>query len=405
MQVIVLGAGTIGVTTAYFLAKNGVEVTVLEQNQDSSLGCSLANGSQLSYSHIEPWSEKTIVNFLFSCFGIASYASFCDFNNKEFYRWLLAFYKNSFNEISYQNSANLLNLTMLSKITLQEIIADEPSLKFDHQQNGILHFYRTKKQLDHALKKAELYQKIRPDYQILNTEQCLSYEPTLLKLFEQKKLAGGILFSQDESGNSKLFTQQLAKICQEKYRVNFLYNTQIHNLFNNKIKITGIHTDRGVFVADKYVCCLGAYANNLLNGINIDTQIYPIKGYSLSIPCNQQHLAPQTSLTDNQNKLVFSRIGNIFRVAGTFEMSGLNHNNKKSHLSFLSQQTKETFSHFGQIDKAEQWHGFRPFRPCGLPLIKQSEQYTNLLLNIGHGPLGWTLACGSAKKLSDIILV
>jgi D-amino-acid dehydrogenase len=116
-------------------------------------------------------------------------------------------------------------------------------------------------------------------------------------------------------------------------------------------------------------------------------------------------LAPQTSLTDNQNKLVFSRIGNIFRVAGTFEMSGLNHNNKKSHLNFLSQKTKETFSHFGQIDKAEPWHGFRPFRPCGLPLIKKSEQYTNLFLNTGHGSLGWTLACGSAKKLSDIILV
>jgi D-amino-acid dehydrogenase len=404
MQVIILGAGIIGITTAYFLAKQGIKVTVIEQNQDSSLGCSLANGGQLSYSHIEPWSEKTITNFLFSCFGIKSYVSFSDFSNKDFYRWLIDFYRNSFNEISYQNSFKLLNIAMFSKLALQEIIINESSLTFHHQAKGILHFYRTTKQYQHALKKAEFYQKIRPDYQILNIDQCLNYEPTLLKLYEQQKLSGGILFPQDESGNSKLFTQQLAKICQEKYHVEFLYNTKVHNLLNNKKQITGIHTNKGVFVADKYVYCLGAYSANLLKGININSQIYPMKGYSLSIPCNQKYLAPQNSLTDNLNKIVFSRIGDVFRVAGTLEMSGLNHNKKKSHLNFLYQQTKKTFSHFGQIDKAEEWYGFRPFRPSGLPLTEQNQQYPNLFLNTGHGPLGWTLSFGSGKKLATLII-
>ncbi len=401
MQAIVLGAGINGVATAYFLAKNNFQVTVLEQNHDSSLGCSLANGGQLSYSHIEPWSEKNIANFLLSCFKIKSYATFNDFYNADFYRWLLAFYKNSFNKIAYQNSAELIKLTMLSKIALHQIITDEPSLNFYHQQNGILHFYRTQRQLQHAIKKAEFYQKIRPEYQIFTPGQCLNHEPNLIKLFEQKKLAGGIFFQPDESGDSKLFTQQLAKICQEKYGVKFLYNTTIENIFTNTKKITGINTNQGVFVADKYVYCLGAYSNNLLKGIKIDSQIYPIKGYSLSIMCDhEKFLAPQASLTDNQNKLVFSRIGNIFRVAGTLEMCNFNKNSNKSHLKFLYQQTKNTFSHFGQIETAQEWQGFRPFRPSGLPIIGQS-QYPNLILNTGHGSLGFTLACGSAKIVAD----
>jgi D-amino-acid dehydrogenase len=399
MQIIVLGAGVIGVTTAYFLAKNGFKVTVLEKNKDSSLGCSLANGGQLSYSHIEPWSEKNIGNFLLSFFKINSYATFKDFYNTEFYRWFLAFYKNSFSKIAYQNSVELIKFTMLSKIAMHQIAVDEPSLHFHHQQNGILHFYRTHKKLQNALKKAQFYQKIRPEYQIFTAEQCLNHEPTLIKIFEQKKLAGGIFFNQDESGDSKLFTQQLAKICQEKYQVKFLYNTTIENIFTNTKKITGINTNQGVFVADKYIYCLGAYSNHLLKGIKINSQIYPIKGYSLSILCDQKEfLAPQTSLTDNENKLVFSRIGNIFRVAGTLEMCNFNQNINKSHLNFLYQQTKTTFSHFGQIEKTQEWQGFRPFRPNGLPIIQQS-QYPNLILNTGHGSLGFTLACGSAKIL------
>ena len=401
MQAIVLGAGVIGVTTAYFLAKNGFKVTVLDKNQDSSLGCSLANGGQLSYSHIEPWSEKSISNFLLSCFKIKSYATFNDFYNTDFYRWLFAFYKNSFSKLAYQNSSELIKLTMLSKIVLHQIIADEPNLNFHHQQNGILHFYRTQKQLENALKKTKFYQKIRPEYQIFTAEQCLNHEPTLTKIFEQKKLAGGIFFNQDESGDSKLFTQQLAKICQEKYQVKFLYNTKIENIFTNTKKITGINTNQEVFVADKYVYCLGAYNNHLLKGIKINSQIYPIKGYSLSISCDQEKfLAPQTSLTDNQNKLVFSRIGNIFRVAGTLEMCNLHQNSNKSHLNFLYQQTKNTFSDFGQIEQAQEWQGFRPFRPNGLPIIQQTH-YPNLILNTGHGSLGFTLACGSAKTLVD----
>jgi len=400
MNIIVLGAGVIGVSTAYFLARAGAKVTVIDKNSDSSLGCSFANGGQLSYSHIEPWSEKSISTFFLSFLKKDFYASFSDFSNKDFYCWLKEFYRNSFNEVAYENSKKLFAICLQSRKAMHQIIKKE-SLDFQYQQKGILHFYRTPKQFNHAVKKLAYYQKLNRKYSIFNANQCLQYEPMLDRL--QNKLAGGILFEQDESGDARLFTQNLTKICQQKYKVDFIYNAEIFNLLNNHKKITGINTSKGVLVADAYVYALGA--NNLLSGIKIDSKIYPIKGYSLSIPCdNANFKAPNSTITDNCNKIVFSRIGDTFRVAGTIEMSGFDLKINKKHLDFLYKNTKNTFSNCGNMQNAQEWCGFRPFRPSGLPIIEKNQQYSNLFINSGHGSLGWTLACGSAKIISKIIL-
>lgn len=404
MKVIVLGAGVIGVTSAYFLARAGHQVIVLEKNSASGLGCSYANGGQLSYSHIETWAAKSsLLSLAKAAISPNSFLAISDFSNKKFLKWAYEFYKNSSLQNSQENSRRLFRLTSYSKEVLEEIVAEEPDLRFDYQKRGILHFYRDQRKFNAAIKEAEFHNSIGCKAQILNAEECVKKEPTLVKIFDEKKLAGGIFYEIDASGNCLIFTRKLEKICQEKYGVTFEYGTDVKNIFTNYKKITGVNTDRGVFVANKYVYALGAYGAEMLRGINVDPKIYPLKGYSLSIEANQEFMAPNSALTDPENKIVYSRVGNVFRAAGTVEVDGFRTKKNRKHLTFLGNALRSTFSDFGDFNTAEEWFGFRPFRPNSIPLICEVKKYGNLVLNTGHGSLGWTLSAGSGKILAGLV--
>ena len=404
MKVIVLGAGAIGVVSAYFLACAGHQVTVIEKEPSASEGCSYANGGQLSYSHIETWAAKTsLLSMLKAAFSPKSFLSVSDFSNKEFWRFVFEFYKNSSKTKSQENSQKLFALTSYSQEVLKEI-CEEEDISFDYKSEGILHFYRDVRKLEKAVKHAESFSSIGCKTQVLNAEECLKKEPTLVKLFDENKLAGGIFYETDASGDSASFTKNLAKICQEKYGVVFEWKTGIKNILTNYKKITGVNTVKGVFVADKYVYALGASGINLLDGINVDTKIYPVKGHSISIQCNEEFVAPNLALTDPENKVVYSRLGNIFRMAGTVEFCGLKGGENQQHLTFLKNVLRSSFSDFGNFNRLEEWHGFRPFRPNSIPLICEVKKYKNLFLNTGHGSLGWTLSAASGKVITDLVL-
>jgi D-amino-acid dehydrogenase len=405
MKIIVLGAGVIGVSSAYFLARAGHQVVVIDKNLQPSLGCSEANGGQLSYSHVETWAAKaSLFSMLKAAILPRSFLSVSDLSNKKFLKWFIEFYKNSSPQQAQENSRRLFRLTSYSKEVLAEILKEEKDLKFDYKNNGILHFYRNQKKLDQAIKEAEFSGSIGVRAQILSAEECIKKEPTLIKIFDEKKLAGGIFYEMDASGNCLLFTKSLAKICQEKYGVVFEYGTEVRNILTNHKKITGINTNKGVFVANKYVYALGAFGDKLLEGINVETKIYPLKGYSLSIAASDEFIAPNLSLTDPENKIVYSRLGNVFRAAGSVEICGLKANKNKKHISFLKNTIRATFSDFGNSNKTSEWLGFRPFRPNSLPLICKVKKYDNLFLNTGHGSLGWTLSAASAQILSGLIV-
>ena len=238
---------------------------------------------------------------------------------------------------------------------------------------------------------------------VFDKDQCINKEPTLIKLDDEKNLAGGIFYPEDSSGDSHLFTQSLAKICQDKYNVEFIYDCQIKNILTNHKKITGINSSKEVIQADNYVYALGASGVNLLYGIKIDPQIQPIKGYSLSINSNQDFLSPNIPLTDSENKIVYSKLGNTFRAAGTIEVNSLNNNINDKQIEFLKKTIKSSFSDFGDITQAKEWSEFRPFRPNSIPLICQAQKYGNMFINSGHGSLGWTLALSSAYIISNLI--
>lgn len=404
MKVIVLGAGVIGVTSAYFLARAGHQVVVLEKSSGPATGCSYANGGQLSYSHIETWANKTSFFSMAKAAALpGSFLSVSDLGNKKFLSWLYNFYKNSNPQKAQENSRRLFRLTSYSKEVLEDVLSTEPDLKFNYQERGILHFYRDKKKFEAAIKEAEFHNSMGCEAQILSAEECVKKEPTLVKLFDEQKLAGGIFYEIDASGNSFIFTKTLEKICREKYGVIFEYDADIRNILTNHKKITGINTSKGVFVGNKYVYALGAYGNKLLQGIQLNSQIYPLKGYSLSISSDEEFIAPNLALTDTENKIVYSRIGNIFRAAGTVEICDLKTNKNKKHIEFLKNAMRGSFSDFGNLNQVEEWFGFRPFRPNSLPLICEVKKYGNLLLNAGHGSLGWTLSAGSGKILADLV--
>lgn len=406
MKVIVLGGGVVGVTTAYFLAKSGHQVVLLEKNPASAMGCSNANGGQLSYSHIEPWASKSSLKALFRTILCTSLVNLItQFTNREFLKWSWSFLKNCRHKKSQENAKKLYQLGSYSKKALEYIIAEEKdALKFNYKQGGILHFYRNSKAFEKAIIEAQDQASFGFKAQILTKDECIKKEPTLVKLYDENKLAGGIFYENDASGDAFLFTKSLEKICKEKYGVVFEYNAEVKNIFTNYQKITGIHTSKGVFTADKYVCCLGAYGNSLLKGVGIDTKIYPLKGYSFSIATDGEFIAPKIALTDPENKVVYSRLGDVFRAAGGVEICGIKNNKSHKHLRFLERVIKSSFSDFGNFNKAVQWFGFRPFRSNSIPLICEAAKYQNLLLNMGHGSLGFTLSAASAAIIAGLVV-
>lgn len=404
MKIIILGAGVIGVTTAYFLAKQGHKVTIIEKNSAASLGCSYANGGQLSYCHAEPWASKSaLFPLLKAAITPNSFLSISNLGDKELRSWIGEFIKNCNQESAKNNTQKILALALRSKYLMQQLLNQEEDLKFNYKQKGTLHFFRKKKTLENATKQAGLQKTLGCNVEILDADQCIRLEPTLIKLDDQKKLAGGIYYPDDASGDSHLFTQSLAEICEEKYGVKFIFDCQVKNILTNYKKITGINTDKEVFTADHYVYALGAQGINLLKGINLNPKIYPIKGYSLSIETNQDFLSPNMALTDSENKIVYSKLGKTFRAAGTIEIGSFNNNKNPKHLAFLKNTIQKTFSDCGNIAKAKEWHDFRPFRPNSIPLVCQVEKYQNLFINSGHGSLGWTLSLSSAQIISELI--
>jgi D-amino-acid dehydrogenase len=405
MKVIVLGAGVIGVTSAYFLARAGHQVTVIDKNQASAMSCSYANGGQLSYSHVETWAESiSFVSVLKALLTPNSFLSFSDAKNGKFWSWLWRFSLNSLPKKCQQNSENLFKISSYSKEAVGHILQSEKTLDFNYKNEGTLHFYRSKKKLEAAIKNLREHQKFGLEAQVLSAVQCVKKEPTLVKLLDEEKLAGGIFYSQDASGDCAAFTQGLAELCQKKYGVTFEYGAEIKNILTNHQKITGINSSKAVFSADKYVYALGAAGVSLLNGIGVEPRIYPLKGYSISIESDVEFLAPSSSLTDPENKIVYSRLGKFFRAAGSVEICGLNSKKNDKHLTFLRKIIDRSFSDYGNMNKSTEWFGFRPFRPNSLPLICEVKKYGNLLINSGHGSLGFTLSAGSAKILSDLVV-
>jgi D-amino-acid dehydrogenase len=404
-KVLILGSGINGIMSAYFLGKKSeFDITVIDKMAKEGMGCSFENGCQLSFSHCEPWSSwSSIISILKMIFQGNAKISLDALKDRYFWKWLYAILKNSFfNKFKLIKELTLMGIS--SRNILHKILQDE-ELSFDYNGNGILHFYRKKSLFKIACKTAKIQQEIGCNIKILTISQLLKLEPSLKKLYDNGKLVGGIMHYDDASGDIKKFMSQIKGICENKFGVKFIFNNNIKNILTNKKEITGVNTDLGVYKADYYISCLGAFEAKLTRGIGLKSKCYPIKGYSLSIPINKNINVPKYILTDPENKIVYSIVGKKLRAAGTFEISPINYIVNSNNIKFLKNVIRKTFCYGDKICDVDlsPWQGYRPYSSDILPSCEMSKKYNNFYSNSGHGSLGWTMSFFTAKKISKDI--
>ena len=400
MRVLILGSGIIGTTSAYYLAKQGHDVTVIDRQNSVALETSHANAGQLSYSFSSPWAAPglplSLIKWMFSKYPPLIVNPNL---NSETVKFLYQMLKNC-NSKSYEiNKSRMVRMSNFSKKCLLELEKDE-DIFYEQRKQGSLLLFKSAKQIENIKKDLSLLEKLNIQYELLDLNGCIQAEPGLHHV--KSEFTSGLRFANDCTGNCYLFTNQLYKKCLEM-GVKFEFNTQIEDIQIEKERISSIKTNRGEFDSDSYVVALGSYSSKILSKVGINIPVYPVKGYSITLPVLNNEDAPQSTIIDDTFKIGITRLGNNIRVAGTAHLTGYNLELREKSLSLLKHGLNRLFPYAtGECDDMKFWAGLRPNTPDGPPIIGATP-YSNLYLNTGHGTLGWTMSLGSGKLLADII--
>jgi D-amino-acid dehydrogenase len=404
MRVVVLGAGVIGTTGAWYLARAGHEVMVVDRQPEAALETSFANGGQISVSHSEPWANPTAPLKILQWLGRED-APLLFRLRADAAQWLwgLQFLLECFPGRTRSNTESAFALASYSREQLAQL-RRETGIRYESQTRGILHLYEEKLEFERAKRQVEQLRARGLEVEVETPEECLKIEPALGN--STVRIVGGIYSASDESGDAHLFTRNLVEVCRAQ-GVSFRFNVSVRRLeaARGAIDRVVIDDEEGIeesLRADAYVVALGSYSPLILKDVGVSVPVYPVKGYSITVPLEPGDEAPQVSLTDHARKIVVSRLGDRLRVAGTAEMNGYNTEISDVRCAALLKRCFEWFPKAGRPERAQYWTGLRPATPNNLPLIGGSK-YSNLFLNTGHGTLGWTLACGSGRALADIV--
>ena len=404
MRILVLGAGVVGTASAWYLRAAGHEVSVVDRQSAAGLETSFANGGQISVSHAEPWANPHVLPRLIKWLGRDD-APLRWRWRADMAQWLwgLRFLRECLPGRTEANIAAIVRLALYSRQQLQHL-RQQLNLEYDQLQRGILHIYTNPEELDRAVEAGRIMARYGLERQVLDAAGCLAIEPALQACAEQ--LLGGDYTASDESGDAHRFTQALAAQAANA-GVDFLFETKIERIATAGGRIAGIvannaTTGPALLTADAYVMALGSYSPQLLQQVGLRLPVYPAKGYSATLNLAEGALAPTVSLTDDEYKLVFSRLGQRLRIAGTAEFNGYNLELDPIRCQALMQRTRQLFPQLAIVGEPQFWCGLRPATPSNVPFIGRSR-LPNLWLNTGHGTLGWTMACGSAAALADLM--
>ncbi len=408
MRVIVLGSGLLGITSAHYLQQLGHEVIVIDRQASPAAETSFANGGQISVSHAEPWANPSaplkVLQWLAREDAPLLFRPRADLRQ---WLWGLQFLRECTPARTRHNIGQIVRLGTYSRETLQQLRADL-GLQYEQRTQGILHFYTSQKEFDHAEAPAAQMRALGCDRRVISADEALAIEPALAHIRPQ--LAGATYTAEDESGDAQHFTRALADRC----RTNGVQFRMGHTITamratGGRIEHVEVTDDEGRFQqlkADAYVLALGAFSPLLAAPLGLRLPIYPAKGYSLTMPVKDASRAHQVSLTDDEFKLVFSRFtgpdGDRLRVAGTAEFNGYDRHLNPVRCDALLRRTEALFPGAGDTSQAQFWTGLRPATPSNVPLIG-ATRLGNLFLNTGHGTLGWTHACGSGKSIARIV--
>lgn len=399
MRVIVLGSGVIGVASAYYLARQGAEVTVLDRQSGPAEETSFGNAGQISPGYSTPWAAPGIpfkaVKWMFQ--HHAPLAINLDGSMWQL-QWMAQMLKNC-NPQSYAvNKERMMRVAEYSRDCLRELRKDT-GIHYENRAKGTLQLFRKEAQMEAVQRDISVLEECGVSYELLNGNELGRVEPALANA--QDKLVGGLHLPNDETGDCYLFTNALAQIAKE-LGVNFQFNQNVEKLIVEGDQIKGVQVNRKVLTADRYVLAFGSYSRDFLKPLDLQLPVYPVKGYSLTIPIVDPAFAPQSTVLDETYKIAITRFDQRIRVGGMAELSGFNLGLNEDRRATLQMVTQDLFPG-GDMEQASFWTGLRPMTPDSTPIIG-ATRFKNLFLNTGHGTLGWTMACGSGKLISDIVL-
>lgn len=399
MKVLVLGAGVVGVTSAWYLARAGHQVTVIERQPAAALETSFANGGQISVSHAEPWANPHAPLRALAWMGREDAPLLFRLRwDPSLWNWSLRFLRECAAQRTRDNIRQIVTLALYSRRCLQALRA-ETALAYDHLERGILHVYTDRREFAAAIKAAAVMRGFGCDRRTVSVDECLAIEPALVSA--RQRLVGGDYNVDDESGDAHRFTQELAARCAAG-GVTFHYGRVVDKLTVEDGRLCGVIAGGERYQADAYVAALGSYTPLLLRPLGLSLPVYPAKGYSATVPLGDDSAAPSVSLTDDAHKLVFSRLGQRLRIAGTAEFNGYNLELNTVRCRALMTRALELFPALRPAGEIAFWCGLRPATPSNVPLIGRTS-IAKLYVNTGHGTLGWTMACGSGAALADIV--
>jgi D-amino-acid dehydrogenase len=399
MKVLVMGAGVVGVTSAYYLARAGHDVTVIERREAAGLETSFANAGQVSPGYSSPWAApgipvKALKWLLMRHRPLVIWPA----PDPAMWRWGISMLANCTQAAYARNKARMVRLAEYSRDSLRDL-RNETGISYDDRQLGTLQLFRTQKQLDHIGADTVVLDQYQVPYEVLDAAGCVAVEPALAPV--SGTLAGGLRLPHDETGDAHQFTQRLAAIA-EGLGVTFRYGVTINTLRVEAGAITGVETGAALFRADRYVLALGSYSPLLLRPHGIHLPVYPVKGYSITVPITDPDASPVSTVMDETYKVAITRLGDRIRVGGTAELAGFSHTLREPRRATLEKSVTDLFPRGGDVSKASFWTGLRPMTPDGTPVIGPTK-LKNLFLNTGHGTLGWTMACGSGRLLTDLV--
>ncbi|TDR33163.1 D-amino acid dehydrogenase [Hydromonas duriensis] len=398
MKIVILGSGVIGVTSAYYLAQAGHDVTVIERHEAAALDTSYANAGQISPGYASPWAAPGVptkaLKWMFaknSPLTIRPDWSFAQI------KWMLAMLKNCDQTRYQRNKLRMVRLAEYSRECLIKLRADT-GIAYEARQKGTTQVFRSLSQLEAADKDIKVLKELGVPYELLNAEELIHAEPALAN--SRVPLVGGLRLPNDETGDCQIFTTHLAQMCADK-GVTFLYNTNIDEIIIHQNVATGVRCGSEIHSADIVLCTLGVYTPQLLKG-RLEIPIYPIKGFSITVPIKNTERAPVSTVLDETYKVAITRFDDRIRVGGMAELRGYNKDLLASRRETLEMVVNDLYPDAGDTAKASFWTGLRPVTPDSTPIVGQTP-IQNLWLNAGHGTLGWTMACGSGQLIADLI--
>ncbi|ENN85092.1 D-amino acid dehydrogenase [Rhizobium freirei PRF 81] len=398
MKVVVLGAGIVGVTSAYQLAKAGHEVTVIDRQHGPALETSFANAGEVSFGYCSPWAAPGIpmkaIKWLFMHHAPLILRPKVD---GAMLSWLVKMLSNCTSERYAINKSRMLRLADYSRISLAQV-REETGIAYDERMQGTLQLFRTQQQLDASAKDVKALAADGIPYEVLDPQGCIRVEPALRHVRE--KIVGGLLTPKDETGDCFKFTNALAAKAVE-LGVRFQYGTTIKGLDVQGGQVRGVVTDHSRVDADAVVVALGSYSPIMLKPLGIKLPVYPVKGYSLTIPITDPSRSPESTVMDETYKIAITRLGDRIRVGGMAEISGYTNDLGLARRKTLEHSVTDLFPG-GDVAKASFWSGLRPMTPDGTPVIGPTK-IKGLFLNTGHGTLGWTMSSGSARVIGDLV--